>query len=345
MAALQDPRSLFDAALVPGMRERLAQEYAAFRSMEAVFRARTSPAGEIDGSKPAYRDRDCPVCAGVTCEPVLRAHEIDVVRCLACGLTYARQVMDEATDAARYESSEFDERSIRLRLQPPYLELESARARYYLTRLEEGGFRPGSLLDIGCGTGTFALEAAARGWAASGVEPGRRAAGVARGRGVAVAEGYFPDDLPDRRARFDAIALLDVLEHFADPLSLLRDVAIHLRAGGRVFVQVPNWDSLLVQIEGAESSIVCPGHWSYFTPATLADLMGRAGFRPIAVETVVSELDRIAAYPTARRDAALARLRRGVDAAVVSGVSEGAAAALHAERLGYKLIGVFERTD
>jgi SAM-dependent methyltransferase len=127
-------------------------------------------------------------------------------------------------------------------------------------------------------------------------------------------EGYFPNDLPDPAARFGVIAALDVLEHMAAPPPFLAAIRARLAPGGRLFLQVPNWDSLLVRLEGARSSVVCPGHWSYFTPATLPDLLARAGFRTLEVDTVQSEIDRLAAFPPAavpaQRGAANPTVRR-----------------------------------
>ena len=298
-----DPRAAFDAALIPGMRARLAEGYARFRAAEARAIALAAPR-EAGGRLGEYRARRCPACgAGAPTKAVLRNHGIDVVTCPACGLSYARQVMEESADAARYQASELDIEAMRLRCSGPYQELESARARYYLDRLGEWSAKTGSLLDIGCGTGTTLVEAKARGWSVLGLEPGKVAAAVARERlGEAnrgcVFEGYFPNDLPADQQSFDAISILDVLEHFVDPLAFLNRIRRHLSPRGRLFVQVPNWDSLLVQLEGTDSSVICTGHWTYFTPTTLPELLVRAGYRALHVETVVNEIDRIAGART-----------------------------------------------
>jgi SAM-dependent methyltransferase len=344
---LSDPRISFDAGLIPGMRARLAEGYARFRAAEARAIAQAAPP-EVGGTLGRYRKRDCPGCgAPPPAASLLTRHGIDLVVCPGCGLTYTRQVMEESADAARYEASDLDIEAMRLRSSGPYLELETARARYYLDRLEAGAGARGALLDIGCGTGTTLVEAKARGWQVLGLEPGRAAVEVARARlgGVGAAEvlqGYFPAHLPADRQRFDAICILDVLEHFVDPIGFLGLVKRHLSPAGRLFVQVPNWDSLLVQLEGKASSVICTGHWSHFTPATLPAVLARAGFRMLHLETVVSEIDRIARFPAAERDATLARLRPGsAGLAWPDDCGPRSAALLHELGLGYKLIGVF----
>jgi len=332
---MTDPRDAFDAALIPGMRDRLAEAYRVFRAQELGSMASNAPP-EVGGTTGRYRKRDCPLCgaAATGARPVLTAHGITLLDCTGCGLTYTREVMEEAADAARYETSALDEATIALRLSAPYLELETARARYYLSRLAAQGASTGRLLEIGSGFGTLLVEAAAAGWDALGLEPGVLGAEASRRRGANVVRGYFPGDLPDPAARFDVVAVLDVLEHMADPKGFLAAIRDQLVPGGRLFVQVPNWDSLLVRLEGGASSVVCPGHWSYFTPATLPALLARAGFRALEVGTVQSEIDRQSAHPAAQVEAMLARLRPGE-----RGVPD--VARLHALGLGYKLIGVF----
>ena len=317
------------------MRDRLADAYRVFREHEAAAITALAPP-DAGGSTGAYRDRDCPMCGAAAsgARAVLSAHGLTLLDCQGCGLTYTRSVMDEAADAGRYRASALDEATIALRLSAPYLELETARARYYLSRLAAQGARQGSLLEIGSGFGTLLVEAEAAGWRALGLEPGHLGASATRRRGGAVVEGYFPTDLPDPSARFDAIAALDVLEHMASPIPFLEAIHARLAPGGLLFLQVPNWDSLLVRLEGAASSVVCPGHWSYFTPATLPALLARAGFRALETGTVQSEIDRQRRFPEAAVQAALAALRPGENGAVDP-------ARLHALGLGYKLIGVF----
>ena len=326
------PRDSFDAALIPGMRDRLAEAYARFRAIEAQAVASMAPTG---GSA-AYRHRDCPGCgmASAGIAPVIQAHGLDLLDCPGCGLTYTRQVMDEVADAARYAASEVDREAMRLRSSGPYLALETARDRYYLDRLARSGATGGTLLEVGAGTGTLVLEAARTGFDAVGVEPGLAASAVARERGARVITGWCPADLPADPESYDAIAILDVLEHFADPVGFLVQLRDRLRPGGRLLVQVPNWDSPLVRLEGARSTVVCPGHWTYFTPASLPALCARAGFATLGVETVVSEIDRIGAFPADRVADVVAALRPGASWPMTPD-------ALHALGLGYKLLGVF----
>ena len=151
------------------MRDRLADAYARFRAREAEEIQALSPP-EVGGTTGAYRQRDCPCCGAgsVDVRPVLRAHGLDPVDCPGCGLTYSRTVLHEAADATRYANSRLEPESVRLRSSAPYLELETARDRYYLGRLMEGGVRHGRLLEVGCGHRHPAVGSGTAGLAGAG---------------------------------------------------------------------------------------------------------------------------------------------------------------------------------
>jgi 2-polyprenyl-3-methyl-5-hydroxy-6-metoxy-1,4-benzoquinol methylase len=331
-------RDAFDVALVPGMRDRLADGYARFKAHErTVIAANAAVAGTAHAA--AYRERSCPMCGAGWTEAalVLSAHGLDLGTCTPCGFTYSRQVMDESVDAARYQADETEIEAVRLRSSAAYLEVESARARYYLARMRDAGMPMGRLLEIGCGTGTLLVEAARAGWQTLGVEPGPAAVAVALERGANARPGYFPADLPLDARDMDAIAVLDVLEHMQEPRGFVAKMREYIRPNGWLFVQVPNFDSLLIRVEGAANSNVCPGHWSYFTPDSLPALLSAEGFAVRHVETVVTEVDRLGALPAADVTQAAQRLRPGSAPAPLD------PAWLLAQHLGYKLVCIAQR--
>jgi SAM-dependent methyltransferase len=96
-----------------------------------------------------------------------------------------------------------------------------------------------SLLDIGCGTGYF-LEAARRHYRVSGLDSSPIALEYCRQRGIEPAWAGGPDDLGAiEQQTFDAITLLDVIEHLDDDAGALRAIARHLSGRGLLLVTVP----------------------------------------------------------------------------------------------------------
>src|SRR5437870_4946655 len=71
------------------------------------------------------------------------------------------------------------------------------------------------------------------------------------------------------------------LEHVHSPLNVLREAHRLLARGGRLYVAVPNIDSLPFRWFGAAwYGLDLPRHLTHFTPPTLALMLQRAGFRP-----------------------------------------------------------------
>jgi SAM-dependent methyltransferase len=103
--------------------------------------------------------------------------------------------------------------------------------------------RPHAILDIGCGTGTqltVPLAAVFPRIAIVGVDENQRSLAWARAHAV-------PDNLtfaapsmlaPDRR--FELVIASEVLEHVADPLDFLRQLAARVAPEGRLVLTVPN---------------------------------------------------------------------------------------------------------
>lgn len=98
------------------------------------------------------------------------------------------------------------------------------------------GAAPGTrLLDVGCGGGQLLAHAAAAGLSGTGVDVARGALAAAeRAAPGAVLRLADAHELPFDDAAFDLVALVQVLEHLADPLVALREAVRVLAPGGAV---------------------------------------------------------------------------------------------------------------
>lgn len=159
------------------------------------------------------------------------------------------------------------------------------------------------LLEIGCGPGYF-LEAAKQAGVkrALGVDRNRWAIEQARHAGHSAYVGSIDVVPPDDR--FDAVAMLDLLEHIPEPVPFLAEVRRRLRPGGRLLIMTPNIESLLARFSGRRwVSFKIPEHLHYFTHASLARLLEKNGFdvvysratgQYVSVEFFLDRLGRIA---------------------------------------------------
>lgn len=195
--------------------------------------------------------------------------------------------------------------------------------------------RPGRLLDVGCGAGFLLETARERGWEATGVDPSPWAIARARRAGFAAHEGRLEDlDLP--ASGFDAVALLQVVEHLPDPRPLLGAARRLLRTGGALLVATPNPRSLLALVKRERFNYwIPPVHCTWYTPRALNRVLRATGFTPVRSTTwsararglhdgvdVVSQVPVVRRLPGRTRRWAGEAVARAADAAGLGSITE-----------------------
>jgi SAM-dependent methyltransferase len=117
--------------------------------------------------------------------------------------------------------------------------------RLLVDALLDGVLRPGRvrLLDVGCGTGGV-LAHLREGVSTVGVDRSVQALAYCRQRGLDAVACADAHRLPFAPASFDAVLLLDALEHVADEAVLLDAVRDLLRPGGSLLISVPAYQFL-----------------------------------------------------------------------------------------------------
>jgi 2-polyprenyl-3-methyl-5-hydroxy-6-metoxy-1,4-benzoquinol methylase len=144
----------------------------------------------------------------------------------------------------------------------------------FLRFIKDSGCQPGSLLEIGAGTGFLSKCLSEAGWAVTSLEPGKGYQEQWDRHGVVVINDFFPSQ--KIKGKFDAVVFYTVLEHIKDTKAFLIDVRSHLKPGGRVFLSVPDCTD---EIAICDPSILLHEHYQYFTEESLANTLGEAGFR------------------------------------------------------------------
>lgn len=158
------------------------------------------------------------------------------------------------------------------------------------------GLQPGDrVLDLGCGGGRHAFEAARRGAHVVACDLDLAELKDVRGLFGAMAEAGEIDQsdgvavngnalsLPFPDASFDRIIASEVMEHIPDDSGAARELARVLRPGGTIAVTVPSW--LPEQVCWALSDeyhapFVEGGHVRIYTEAVLRRRLRDAGFKP-----------------------------------------------------------------
>ncbi len=262
------------------------------------------------------RHIDCPVCGKSEKLPVYVEHST-LVRCRTCGLLfYDPQPTPEAI--REYYSSpigyidSIDKELEKKRADPHAFDALHAQA---MERIERFHPEKGTLLDVGCAHGFFLDYARKRGWKVRGVELARKTADYAKKEfGLDVVNSSLIDaGFPE--GSFDAVVMLEVLEHVMDPVAELREIARVLRKGGVVYITTPNFDSLTSrEFKQAWECKSYPNHLFYFTRNSINALLRKAGLEPVHL---ASEEGR---YPTPGADAEILKRKLGVSDAESKGM-------------------------
>jgi SAM-dependent methyltransferase len=145
------------------------------------------------------------------------------------------------------------------------------------------GLHSGHVLEVGCGSGLFLRYLREAGYAVEGVETSKADVRYARERiGLTVFEGAL-ETLPLAPRHYDAVVMVNVLEHIPEPAATVARIHSLLRPGGWVVLVLPVIDSGQARWLGARWSAVteAPRHVAIPSAAGARRLLGTAGFGDI----------------------------------------------------------------
>lgn len=144
--------------------------------------------------------------------------------------------------------------------------------------------QPGTLLDVGCGSGAFLARARYHGWIVRGTDVAPHCVKYAREElGLQVNQGELSQ--LNLGERFDVVCLLHVLEHFADPRAQVLAAKQLLCDDGLLYVSLPNHTSFDARRQGLKwEGWAMPWHFFHFAPPTLKNLLESCGFQIVGFE-------------------------------------------------------------
>jgi len=247
-----------------------------------------SAVGEQQGTAIEWEETACHLCGSRKWSQLVEAPDqaaegtglwFAVVQCKRCGLCFTNPRPSLGCIGQFY----------RPEYRPHRSDNQSKRKNPWLgflpPRRRRGQFEPrwhgrGRLLDFGCGAGSFLERMHERGWNVTGLDISAAAVNqIQSGLGLPVLLGSLPH--PELAPEsFDVITMWQSLEHVHDPHVVLRQAHDLLVAGGKLYVAVPNIDSLPFRWFGpAWYGLDLPRHLTHFSPVTLQVMIERAGFR------------------------------------------------------------------
>ena len=141
-----------------------------------------------------------------------------------------------------------------------------------------------TLMDFGCGAGGFLNKARHVAEDVFGIESENKTREY-----WSNVINIYPDfvSLRQDKTRFDIITAFHVLEHLHDPRAMLKNLASLLVEGGRIVVEVPSSEDILLTLYDSEPFqrfTYWSQHLFLFNPDSLRRLCEQAGLRIVTIQ-------------------------------------------------------------
>ena len=187
---------------------------------------------------------DCPLCAG---SDLVRVSDKDrhgdplaTDLCRHCGHVFTNPQPTEIELSGYYANEYRSSYKGVSTPKPKHVYRAGLRAMERLARLQPYLKENAHVLDIGAGGGEFAYLMTRDGHIVRGIEPNRGYAEFAKSEyNIDILVGTV-SDIGDHSERWGVITLHHVLEHLANPVSVLRNLAQALTDDGVFIIEVPN---------------------------------------------------------------------------------------------------------
>ena len=237
---------------------------------------------------------NCISCGENRAVPVCLKNSYQVVRCSGCGLIYVDPMPSESEICDLYRQGDLVEESVLEEMgDGGFVTKPSWKIKEFSEIIRQIGklTAPGRILDVGSLWGLFMELAQEAGWETYGIEPWNSAVEYCRNKlGLKVTQGTLTD-ADFTPGYFDAVVMLDVLEHCPNPRSELRRVSRVLKDGGIICVLSPNVEGLfpvaskwLHRLSGQSwAYLIPPFHLYDFSPSTLGRILTDEGFQIIQI--------------------------------------------------------------
>ncbi len=137
---------------------------------------------------------------------------------------------------------------------------------------------PGTVLDLGCGSGWFLQEMRTRGWMPYGVEISKAASSLGQSQGLQIFCGTV-QQAKFRSEFFDYVRANHSFEHMTCPNETLDEIYRILKPQGKLLIGVPNIDGLNARVFKRYWWHLCaPVHPFDYSVKTLSQLLARHHF-------------------------------------------------------------------
>jgi SAM-dependent methyltransferase len=220
---------------------------------------------------------ECKICGGSNLFPH-NYYGTECLECRTCGIVY-RIEMPTQRELDTYYGTQYNIASPdsvateqrRLFRMPEQFQLISEIRQYVEP--------PALIADVGCDKGFFLDEARRWGYRVVGAELSESGRQYCRNVGLGVVGSI--SELP---GNIDAVVMWHSLEHFIEPVNILRKLSDLLNPGGYLFVRVPAFDSVWRSLFGNRWIWFQPeNHYFHYNINSLIVTLQKSGFEVVSV--------------------------------------------------------------
>jgi SAM-dependent methyltransferase len=242
----------------------------------------------------SFVSRPCPGCGGESKTPAFSKSVFQLVHCDSCATLF----VDPAPPPGRLGEFYRDSASQRYWGDVFFPAVaEARRAKIFRPRVErikallaEQGRTPGTVTDVGAGTGIFLEECRAAGWSGPlmAVEPSANLAANCRGKGFKTFEGLSFEAAADPAwaGTADLVTAFEVIEHVPSVHDFVSDLAKLAKPGGMVLMTGLCGTGFDILTLGARSKAVSPPHHlNFLSRAGVEALLPACGLELAAFHT------------------------------------------------------------
>lgn len=223
----------------------------------------------------------CPICHSENIQTFYKYDNFTLLHCQKCDLIFREDYHSVTKDLI---TEVYDENWITMRekyTKNIFLE----HASFNITLLNIFTPKKGELLEIGAGTGEFLYLAQAAGWNVTGFEPSLPTCSYVQEKyNIKLINSLWDKSKLTDDCMFDIITFWHVLEHLAQPLQFLEEVASVLSPQGLIFFSIPNKNSFTNKIYGYSSPLYLEAdHLFHYSLKSLITLIKQTPLEALAL--------------------------------------------------------------
>lgn len=211
-------------------------------------------------------------------DKVRDSKDYTIVQCINCKLTQLAPIPSDKENRDFYDRG----RQLKNINQPKEVKIlaikqneDTLRRASFLTAILKHG---DSILDIGSGFGFLVEEMKNRGFKPTGIEISSFARRIAK---KVTQVPIINIDMQKNKLnkKYNAITMYHVLEHLTDPINFIKKIKLNLYAKGKIIIEVPNIDDLMLTSNKAYNQFYWQrAHLLYLNKNTLTKILEGAGF-------------------------------------------------------------------